>query len=178
MTIFSTERLIIRPWTTEDADDFFRIYGDPDVTVWLNAEPKSSPVECRDTIKILIERGETMDRYGYWAMELGETRRAIGSLILKRLPNVERFEIGWHLAQDCWGNGFATEAAQAGLAYGFTNWNLDCIEAITLPHNLRSRAVMERLGMTFQGFTNEFHNLELALYSIERSSLPRSRANP
>jgi ribosomal-protein-alanine N-acetyltransferase len=57
-------------------------------------------------------------------------------------------EIGWRLATACWGHGYATEAARAALAFGFNALGLDEIVALTAPDNLRSRRVMERIGMT------------------------------
>ena len=58
-------------------------------------------------------------------------------------------EIGWRLAFENWGQGFATEAAKAALAYGFEILNLEAVVAFTTRGNLRSRAVMERLGMMY-----------------------------
>ena len=57
-------------------------------------------------------------------------------------------EVGWRLAAEAWGHGYATEAARAALAFGFEVRGLDEILSWTVPANLRSRAVMERIGMT------------------------------
>jgi ribosomal-protein-alanine N-acetyltransferase len=61
------------------------------------------------------------------------------------MPTVE---IGWRLARDAWGYGYATEAARAALAFGFSEVRLDEIVSFTVTANTRSRAVMERIGMT------------------------------
>ena len=58
-------------------------------------------------------------------------------------------EIGWRLAYDYWGKGYATEGAKASLNYGFKELNLSEIVSFTVPNNLRSRQVMERIGMTY-----------------------------
>ena len=63
-------------------------------------------------------------------------------------PFTPAVEVGWRLAPDAWGNGFATEAAEAALRFGFETIGLDEIVSFTVPANVRSRAVMERLGMT------------------------------
>ena len=64
-------------------------------------------------------------------------------------PVADKVEIGWRLARDCWGAGFASEAARGAIAWSFANLPDDEILAITWQGNVRSRAVMERLGMQY-----------------------------
>lgn len=90
--------------------------------------------------------------FGLWAVELEGEAELIGAVGLLRVSFEAHFapavEVGWRLTADRWGAGYATEASAAALAWGFDSLDLDEIVAFTVPENTRSRAVMERLGMT------------------------------
>ncbi len=163
-----TERLAIRPWSLDDAEALFRIYGDPEVMGWLLAEPHSSPDESRERIAPVIARYEEFGgRMGSWAIVEKSSDDAVGSLLLKPLPNDERVEVGWHLGRRVWGKGYATEAGREALRYGFEDLGLRTIYAIVRPDNARSIRVTERLGMRFIESTNRYHGLDLNLYAAD-----------
>ena len=88
---------------------------------------------------------------GLWALEERATGRFVGFTGLARpafdAPFMPAVEIGWRLARGAWGNGFATEAARAAAAYAFGELALDELVSFTVEGNVRSRAVMARLGM-------------------------------
>ena len=90
--------------------------------------------------------------FGLWATEVTETGRFIGFVGLAVPTWSASFtpcvEIGWRLARDAWGNGYAPEAARACLEYGFEQLNLEEILSFTVPGNAKSRRVMEKIGMT------------------------------
>jgi ribosomal-protein-alanine N-acetyltransferase len=95
-----------------------------------------------------------IDRHGFglWAVELPEVAPFIGFVGLS-VPSFQAgftpcVEVGWRLAVRFWGLGYATEAAAEALRFGFETLSLGEIVSFTVPQNLRSRAVMERLGMT------------------------------
>jgi ribosomal-protein-alanine N-acetyltransferase len=103
----------------------------------------------------LIERFRARwrsDGHGLWAVERRDDGSFIGFAGLAapsfQAPFTPCVEVGWRLARAAWGHGFATEAAQAALRWGFETFGLDEIVSFTVPGNARSRAVMERLGMT------------------------------
>jgi RimJ/RimL family protein N-acetyltransferase len=88
--------------------------------------------------------------YGFWALEVPGMADFIGFAGITTPgfePPFPCVEIGWRLAVEHWGKGYATEAARAALAYGFETLGVDDIVACTVPSNLPSRAVMARLGM-------------------------------
>ena len=89
--------------------------------------------------------------YGLWALEHLDTGRFLGYVGLWPAefdaPFTPAVEVGWRLAADAWGNGFATEGARAAVGYGFDALRLDEVVSLTAVGNLRSRRVMERLGM-------------------------------
>lgn len=142
------ERLILRDWRSDDAADFHRLHNDPQVMATLG------PLRDMDyTTGLIADLGERAQRNGghtYWAMERKSDARVIGFCGLDRGyegPIVGELEIGWRLASDCWGSGLATEAAKACIAWAREQKPGERIVAITANTNMRSRALMERLGM-------------------------------
>ena len=91
------------------------------------------------------------DGLGWFAMVEKESGRLVGVQVLRMFQDLPYVDLGWRLNPDHWGRGYATESARGAIAYGFGTLGLDEIAAATLPDNVRSRAVMERLGMTFAG---------------------------
>ena len=90
--------------------------------------------------------------FGLWAVEVPGVADFVGFVGL-HVPTFETHftpcvEIGWRLAYEHWGRGYATEAAQRALDFAFDELHLDEVVSFTVPDNVRSRAVMERLGMT------------------------------
>lgn len=99
-----------------------------------------------------IEVGFEANGFGLWALELRESGELIGFAGLA-VPGFEAHftpavEVGWRLARSAWGNGYATEAARAALDFGFEQVGLAEVVSFTTVGNERSRAVMERLGMS------------------------------
>lgn len=101
----------------------------------------------------LSSRGhpETIGGYGLWALERRDDGAFLGftglAPVREDLPYAGEIEVGWRLARAAWGHGYATEAARAALRVGFEGAGLDQIVSLTAEVNLRSRRVMERLGM-------------------------------
>jgi RimJ/RimL family protein N-acetyltransferase len=105
-----------------------------------------------DAMADRIEAGFEKNGFGLWAVEVPGRAAFIGFIGLQ-VPNFEAHftpcvEIGWRLSAESWGNGFATEGAKAALAFGFRSLRLKEILSFTVPANVRSRRVMERIGMT------------------------------
>lgn len=147
-----TGRLLLRPWLDEDFQSFAALNGDSRVMEFFPA------VLDRDQSNALtkeIQRRIDEQGWGFWAVEIPGEARFIGFTGLnklgKDLPFAPGVEIGWRLARDFWGKGYASEAAQAALQTGFRELGLQEIVAFTAIQNLRSRAVMSRIGMVFEG---------------------------
>lgn len=148
--IAETERLILRDWRGEDIDDFHRVCGDPRVMATLG--PAMSRDQTAGLIADLRERARTFG-HTFWAAERSSDHRVIGftGLVRGNIPQTEgKLEIGWRFAADCWGKGYAREAAQAVLVWAQENREGEPVIAITAHTNARSRALMERLGMIHQ----------------------------
>jgi RimJ/RimL family protein N-acetyltransferase len=146
--MLETERLILRRWKSADSEPFSRLNSNPEVMEYL-LKPLS-----REESDAMIARGDAHiaeHGYGPWALEVKSTGELIGYTGLVRqtfeAPFTPCMEISWRLAKNSWGNGYATEAARAALAFGFEKAGLKEIVSFTVPTNRRSIAVMERLGM-------------------------------
>ncbi len=114
--------------------------------------PETLAREHSDALASHIERGFERDGFGLWALELPTEAAFIGFTGLTRvrddMPFAPAVEVGWRIAAPFWGRGLASEAARACLAEGFRVHRLEEILAYTFTGNVRSRRVMERLGMT------------------------------
>jgi RimJ/RimL family protein N-acetyltransferase len=174
-----TPRLVLREWREEDLEPFSRMNADPRVMEFmLKSLDRSESEGMLDRIRTHFKD----HGFGPWVVEEIETARFLGYVGLL-VPRFEAaftpcVEIGWRLAFENWGQGFATEAAKAALAYGFEILNLEAVVAFTTRGNLRSRAVMERLGMTYDPADDFEHPLvpvghpmrPHVLYRIKRPS--------
>lgn len=143
-----TSRLRLRQWRPDDRLPFARLNADPRVMACF-PEPldEAASDALADRCAALIAgRG-----WGFWAVEHKETGKFIGFVGLHvpsaELPFSPCVEIGWRLAHEHWGQGLASEAARAALRVGFTTLALPEIVAFTAQGNLRSQALMARIGM-------------------------------
>jgi RimJ/RimL family protein N-acetyltransferase len=157
-----TERLILRLWRKEDAAAFVAINQDAKVIEFLRGP--LSLQNCQDFIS-RANAHFAKHGFGLWAATLKETAEMIGFAGLN-VPDFESHftpcvEIGWRLASQHWGKGYATEVARSALEIGFKNFGLKEIVAFTVPENLRSIAVMERLQMR-RDFAGDFAHPKLA----------------
>ena len=139
----------MRAWTSADRVPFALLNADPDVARYLAGPMAASD---SDAFADRIEAGFETHGFGLWAAEVIATGEFIGYIGLSRprfeAPFTPAVEIGWRLARQAWGHGYATEAARAALAFGFGPARLDEIVSFTTVTNARSRAVMDRLGMS------------------------------
>jgi RimJ/RimL family protein N-acetyltransferase len=144
-----TDRLLLRHWRDADRAPFAALNADPEVMRHFPAP--MSREEC-DALAEAVAAGIERDGWGWWALEVRDTGAFIGFTGLSRVTFEAHFtpavEIGWRLAREAWGQGYATEAARASVRFGFEELGLAEIVSFTAPANARSRAVMERLGMT------------------------------
>jgi RimJ/RimL family protein N-acetyltransferase len=143
-----TQRLILRRWQQADLEPFAQMNADPEV---MEHYPSCL---TKDESQLFIQRAEEKfetNGFGFWALELKENSQFIGFVGLN-IPNFEAaftpcVEIGWRLGRGYWGKGYASEGAKAALDYALAPARLKEILSWTYEGNLRSRKVMERIGM-------------------------------
>lgn len=147
MTI-QTSRLILREWQEKDLEPFAKLNADPRVREFFPG--LMSREESDRSVKLMSDHIAKYG-WGFWAVSLRESDAFIGLIGLQNVHFEAHFtpavEIGWRLAFDHWGKGYATEGAKAALAYGFETLNLNEIVSFTAVENMRSRHIMEKIGM-------------------------------
>jgi RimJ/RimL family protein N-acetyltransferase len=147
--VLRTERLLLRPWVDEDKEAFAAMNADPAV---MQHFPSVLTREESDATVTRILRHFDERGYGMWAVEVVGQASFIGFLGLAsprfEAPFTPCVEVGWRLARAHWDKGYATEGARAAVKAGFEHYGLVQIVSMTVPGNVRSRHVMEKLGMT------------------------------
>lgn len=149
--ILKTQRLILRPWKQEDFEPLARLNADSRVMEYF---PSIMSREESDQMALKLKSKLEEKGWGLWAVELLDSHEFIGFIGLNELTQASlptfftpAVEIGWRLAFEHWGRGYATEGALASLQYGFETLKLPEIVSFTAVQNDRSRRVMERIGM-------------------------------
>jgi len=193
---FETPRLLLRPfdpYSQSDVESAFAIYSDPRVVKFLSGIPTPDLKTQQERMRERAVFYASLDNgTGNWAIIEKATNSLIGAALVKQLPLsspefvtstqpsqgfqpstnpadlAAEHEIGWHLAPSRWGNGFATEAAWAMIAYGFKHLNQPVLYAVVNPANFASIAVTRRLGMRHLGRTREYYNAEVELFELLR----------
>lgn len=153
MTIFETERLIIRRYTTADEENFFLLNGDPEVMKYIRA-PKNRQ-DCSIFLKRNLVYYEQHPLMGRWAMIEKASNEFCGSFAVIPVETVDvtrqtEIQLGYALLKDYWGKGYATESTLAGRQYAFDIMKLPLIVAITDTDNIASQKVLLRCGFEQQ----------------------------
>ncbi|UPK74173.1 GNAT family N-acetyltransferase [Nocardioidaceae bacterium SCSIO 66511] len=153
-----TDRLLLRQWRDTDRAPFAEMNASPVVMEHFPARM------TRAESDVLVDRiaGRIgSEGWGLWALEVSDTGQFIGFTGLS-VPSFDAHftpavEVGWRLDPSAWGNGYASEAATRALAYGFGDLGLGEIVSFTTQTNVRSQAVMRRIGMTHDP-ADDFHH--------------------
>lgn len=173
--MLETERLRLRNWTDEDREPLARMNADPRVMEFF---PATLTREETDDMFERVRAHFARHGFGFWAAELRETGAYIGFVGLA-VPAFEAHftpcvEIGWRLAAEHWNRGLATEAAREALRYGFEDLGLREIVSFTTTANVRSRRVMEKLGMRHDPADDFDHPSIAAGHPLRRHVLYRA----
>jgi RimJ/RimL family protein N-acetyltransferase len=169
-----TERLLLRRWREEDRIPFAAMNADARV---MEHFPGLQTREESDAAYDRIQAHFEQRGYGLWAVEVVGGAAFIGFVGLA-VPRFEAaftpcVEIGWRLAAEHWGHGYATEGARAALVFGFEQIGLAEILSFTVPANARSRRVMEKIGMTHDERDDFEHPLLAEGHRLRRHVLYR-----
>ena len=140
----TTARLRLRGFEERDRAPFAALNADPAV---MEHFPSTLDRAASDALVDRIQERWANDGHGLWAVERREDRAFLGFTGVARLAFLDVPEVGWRFARFAWGQGYATEAAEAALGFGFGPLDLAEIVSVTTVGNARSMRVMERLGM-------------------------------
>lgn len=175
-----TDRLIIRDWTTGDADAqaVLALHKRPEVTEWLTP-PAPNVADLAAARAMLQGWTETQPNLvpptGRWAMQDQQSGLIVGGLVLRMLPPYDHdLELVWKLRPEQWGHGYATEAARALLRWAFS-YDIDEVFALTLPENTRAIATAQRIGMDWVGETSKYYDTTLQVYRVRPGDLAEQR---
>jgi RimJ/RimL family protein N-acetyltransferase len=174
-----TDRLHLRRWRLDDRVLFARLNANPQVMEFF---PALLSREESDAVADRIELHFRTHGFGLWAVEIPGVTSFAGFIGLA-IPRIETaftpcVEIGWRLDADYWNRGYATEGARAALDFGFNSLQLQEILSYTVPANVRSRRVMEKIGMVHSPTEDFDHPLLPEGHPLRRHVLYRLRRPP
>lgn len=173
-TALTTDRLVIRHWTVDDADDALGIYGSPDVARWLT--PALDRVHDVAAMRSVLQAWQEsqpnlLPPRGRWAAQRKDDGVVVGGFAIRLLPPYEDdLEVSWQLNPEVWGRGFATEGGRALIAWAFTQ-DVEELFAVARPNNVRAIATAKRLGMRWVGETTKYYDLRLQVYRVRHADL-------
>jgi RimJ/RimL family protein N-acetyltransferase len=177
MVGIETERLLLRGWRDEDIEPYARLCADPEVMRFIGDGSTLNREQAEEQISRFRRHWEGRG-FGLWALEERRMGAFVGFAGLAHQEDwaegEHKTEVGWRLGREFWERGFATEAAEASVAYGFGKLRLETIISIIRPENRASRRVAEKAGLTLRGGTL-WRNNEVVWYAIHRDDQsPRS----
>jgi RimJ/RimL family protein N-acetyltransferase len=166
METLRTERLVLRMLREGDLDEYAAMTADPSVTRYLGDGSTLSRADAWRQMAMILGHWR-LRGYGMWAVEEAATGRLAGRIGFFNPEGWPGFELGWTLAREFWGRGYATEGARRALEYGFTGLGREHVISLIRPDNLPSVRVAERLGERLEA-TVELHGSPALVYGIGR----------
>lgn len=149
MHLLETERLVLRAWRDEDAEDLFEYAKDPEVGPGAGWKPHDSIDESRDIINIIFKRTPV------WAVVEKKSRKVIGSISLEdrmlKADAGESRELGYAIGRRYWNRGIVTEAVGRIIKYAFEEMNIELLFLKIFPENGASRRVALKCGFSYEG---------------------------
>jgi RimJ/RimL family protein N-acetyltransferase len=140
----TTERLRLRAFRSEDFEIYAGFLADLEVTRYLTGEPMNRADAWRNLAMVIGHW--SLRGFGMWAVERKDDRTLIGRVGLHEPEGWPGIEVGWMLGRDYWGQGYASEAARAAMAYGFLTQGLERLISVIQIENRPSQALAARLG--------------------------------
>ncbi len=163
-----TERLTLRMFREEDLEQYARLCADPEVVRYLGDGNILNRGEAWRQMATILGHWR-LRGYGPWAVEERAGGNLVGRLGFFNPEGWPGFELGWVLAREHWGKGYATEGARRALAYAFAEMGREHVISVIHPDNVGSVRVAERLGETLEGRTELFGH-EVLVYGVRRDA--------
>ena len=171
--ILETERLTLRPFREEDVAPFFQLSQDPDVMRYVGDRRVPTLQETWRAVAGWLGHW-VLRGYGQWAIEERSSGSLVGRAGIINPADWPGPEVGYLLGRDWWGRGYATEAAQAAMDWGFEQIGFDELISLIDPANTASIAVATRLGESLRGQA-EVMGHRVQLYGVSRAEWTASR---
>lgn len=164
-----TARLALRAFTLADVMDIAALDGDPRVMRYIGDGSTGTRDDARAAIERVLRRYDEHPGTGVWHASRRDDGRFVGWVSLKHAGDAPDIEIGYRLAHEAWGQGFATELARAMLRRGFAELGLDRIIGVTHPGNVASQRVLLKAGLRDEGY-GRYYGRELRLFALRRDA--------
>jgi [ribosomal protein S5]-alanine N-acetyltransferase len=161
--LLETPRLTLRPFVRADAPDIQRYVSDRDVAAMTLTIPHPYPDGAAEAWIATHAEKYAAGRVASFAITERDSRALVGAIGLHAEPPHNRAELGYWIAKPFWGRGYATEAAEAIIGFGFETLRLNKIHAAYFTKNPASARVIEKVGMTYEGHLRE-HDLKWGVY--------------
>jgi len=151
MVILETQRLRFRHQVITDLDDLWALYCNPNITKYIPDAPRSRE-EAKEELEWFMNGHPRHPELGLWATIDKDTDKFIGrcGLLPWEIDGKNEVEVAYTIAEEYWGQGLGTDAAQAILQYGFESLNLSRLICLIDPENIASQRVAEKIGMAFE----------------------------
>ena len=167
--IIETNRLLLRTFTALDANLIYELNLDPDVTRYTH-DPVKDVAHAAEILEKVIIPQYVLYNHGRWAVHLRSTLEFLGWCGLKYRPELNEIDLGYRFKKECWGKGYATEAAYSSIVYGFEKIGLQRIMGRAETDNIGSWKVLEKCGMTYLG-DEEVDGYAVRTYEIRNPSV-------
>lgn len=166
MTELETERLRLRAFRNDDLDAYAAMSADPEVMRHIGAGKTLTRGEAWRSMAAMLGHWQLLG-YGMWALERKSDGALVGRAGFLHPPDWPDFELGWLLAREHWGQGYATEAARAALDHAFTALGRERVVSLIRPGNTASIRLAERLGQRLAGRV-QLLGSEALVYEVRR----------
>lgn len=161
-----TDRLVLRMFRGADFDSYARMMADPEVTRFLGNGKPLGRLEAWRSLAAHVGHW-SLRGYGMWVVEEKAGGAFVGRIGFFQPEGWPGFELGWALAREHWGRGYATEGARRALAFAFTELDREHVISLIDPENAPSIRVAERLGERVEGQV-ELYGKEILVFGIDR----------
>lgn len=181
-TFLETERLILRQFSPDDADNLFELDSDPEVVRFTTnlGQPIEYTVIQNQILPEYLSYYEKYSGYGYWAAIEKSSQAFIGWFFFRpavhasyfnpMLADVSDIELGYRLRKTAWGKGYATEGSKALIFKGFCELETQRVVSVALAANVASYRVMEKAGLKFwKRFIYEAYGQEVVMYTLNKN---------
>jgi RimJ/RimL family protein N-acetyltransferase len=149
--VLQTQRLVLRQFTENDADNLYELNSDPEVMRYLSGgRPTPYEVVRDEVIPFHLAVYERLDRLGTWAAESSTTGEFLGWFHFRPGPDADitNIDLGYRLRRSSWKKGYATEGSRALINMGFSDLSVERVYGHTMTVNTASRRVLEKCGLT------------------------------
>ncbi|WP_431030010.1 GNAT family N-acetyltransferase [Lysinibacillus sp. LZ02] len=166
-----TQRLHLRRMEVSDAHSLFKIWSDPDVTKFMNISSFTHESQAKEVIELFEKLAQASEAIRFSMIELN-SNEIIGTCGFNFIDfENAKAEIGYDIAKDFWGMGYAREGISALLNYAFKTLELNRIEAKVEPANVNSIKVLQKLNFTFEGTLRQYEKskgkfIDINMYSL------------